>query len=122
MRKSTRGHNLPLVCEEWLLTGKEPEDLSGVIVPYMGELGFPGGSDGEESTCKAGDLGSIPGLGRPPGGGHGNLLQYSSLEHPHGQRDLAGYSPWGRKELDTTERLSTGVVMDMAVVTQLSNT
>ena len=88
----------------------------------MGELGFPGGSDGEESTCKAGDLGSIPGLGRPPGGGHGNLLQYSSLENPHGQRDLAGYSPWGRKELDTTERLSTGVVMDMAVVTQLSNT
>ena len=98
MRKSTQGHHLPLVCEERLLTGKEPEDLPGVIAPYMGELGFPGGSDGEESTCKAGDLASIPGLGRPPGGGHGNLLQYSSLENPHGQRDLAGYSPWGRKE------------------------
>ena len=36
-----------------------------------------------------------------------NLLQYSCLENPHGQRNLAGYSPWGRKELDTTERLST---------------
>ena len=41
------------------------------------------------------------------GGGHDNPLQYSSLENPHGQRSLAGYSPWGRKESDTTERLST---------------
>jgi len=38
------------------------------------ELGFPGGSDSRESTCHAGDLGSIPGLGRSPGGGHGNPL------------------------------------------------
>ena len=44
--------------------------------------GFPGGSDGKESAYKAGDLGSIPGLGRSPGGGHGNPLQYSSLENP----------------------------------------
>ena len=36
--------------------------------------GFPGGSDGKEFTCNAGDLGSIPGLGRSCGGGHGNLL------------------------------------------------
>ena len=42
---------------------------------------FLGGSDGEESACKAGDLGSIPGLGRSPGGGHGNPLQYSCLEN-----------------------------------------
>ena len=41
------------------------------------------------------------------GGGHGNSLQYSCLEHPHGQRSLAGYSPWGHKELDITEWLST---------------
>ena len=41
------------------------------------------------------------------GGGHGNPLQYSCLENPHGQRSLADYSPWGRKELDMTERLST---------------
>ena len=39
--------------------------------------GFPGGSDGKEFTCRAGDLGSIPGLGRSPEGGRGNLLQYS---------------------------------------------
>ena len=41
-----------------------------------------GGSDGKESTCDAGDLGSIPGLRRSPGGGHGNPLQYSCLENP----------------------------------------
>ena len=63
----------------------------------MYKLGFPGGSDGKESACNAGDLGLIPGLGRSPGGGHGNPLQHSCLENPHGQRSLAGYSPWGLK-------------------------
>ena len=58
-------------------------------------LGFPGGSDGKESACIAGDLGSIPGLGRFPGGGHGKPLQFSCLENPHGQRCLVDYSPWG---------------------------
>ena len=70
-------------------------------------MGFPGGSEGKESACNAGDVGSILGLGRSPGGGHGNPLQYSCLENPHGQRRLAGYSPWGHKESDTTEQLST---------------
>ena len=45
-------------------------------------LGSPGGSNGEESPCHVGDPGSIPGLGRSPGGGHGNPLQYSCLENP----------------------------------------
>ena len=49
------------------------------------------------------DVGSIPGLGKPLGGGHGNPLQYSCLENTHGQRNLMGYSPWGCKESDTTE-------------------
>ena len=44
-------------------------------------MGFPGGSDSKESTCKEGDLDSTPGLGRYPGGGHGNPLQYSCLEN-----------------------------------------
>ena len=48
-------------------------------------LGFPGGSDGKESTCNVGDLGSIPELGRSPGGGHGNPLQCSCLENPLGR-------------------------------------
>ena len=42
---------------------------------------FPGGSDGKESACNAGDLGSIPGWGRSPGEGNGNPLQYSCLEN-----------------------------------------
>ena len=42
----------------------------------------PCGSDGKEFACNAGDLGLIPGLGRSPGGGHGNPLQYSCLENP----------------------------------------
>ena len=67
---------------------------------------FPAGSD-KESTCNVGDMGSIHGLGRSSGGGHGNPLQYSCLENPHGQRSLMGYSPRGRIELETTERLST---------------
>ena len=44
--------------------------------------GFPGGSDGEEPACNAGDTGLIPGWGRSPGGRHGNPLQYSCLENP----------------------------------------
>ena len=45
------------------------------------KLGLPGGSDGKESTCSAGDLGSVPGSGRSPGEGNGNPLQYSCLEN-----------------------------------------
>ena len=45
-------------------------------------LDFLGGSEGKESACNAGDLGSIPGLGRSPREGHGNPLQYSCLENP----------------------------------------
>ena len=72
---------------------------------------FCGGSNGNELAYNAGDLGSIPGLGRYPGGGHSNPLQYSCLENPHGQRSLAGCSSWGRKESDMTERLSTHYVV-----------
>ena len=68
--------------------------------------GFPGSSDGKESACHAGDLGSSPGLGKSPGVVHGNPLQYSCLGNPHGQRCLAGYSPWDCKESDMTEQLS----------------
>ena len=64
---------------------------------------FHGASDGKESASNTEDLCSVPGLGRSPGGGLGNPLQYSCLENPHGQRNLAGYSPWGHKELDTTK-------------------
>ena len=66
-------------------------------------MGFPGGSDGKESTCNAGDPGLIPGLGRSSGKGNGNPLQYSCIENPKGHRIRVGYSPWGCKELDMTE-------------------
>ena len=55
---------------------------------------LPGVSLGKESACNAGDLGSTPRLGRSPGGGHGNPLQYSCLKNPQGQRSLEGCSPW----------------------------
>ena len=71
---------------------------------YVYYMGFSGGSAGKESTCNVGGLGLIPGLGRSPGGGHGNPLQYSCLENPHGQRSFSGYSPWGHKELDLTDK------------------
>ena len=71
-------------------------------------MGFPSASDGKESACNVGDLGSIPGLlGRSPGRGHGNPLQYSCLENTHGQKSQVGCSPWGLKELDMTEQLSS---------------
>ena len=69
-------------------------------------MGFLG-SDSKESACSVRDLGSIPVLGRFPGERNGYPLQYSCLENPHGPRNLAGYSIWGYKESDMTERLST---------------
>ena len=64
------------------LPGK-PDTCKGLAIAKMG--GFPGGSDCKESTCNVGDLGSIPELGRSPGGGHGNPLQYFCLENPMGR-------------------------------------
>ena len=61
-------------------------------------LGFPGGSVGKESAWNAIDLGLIPGLGKSPGGEHGNPLQCSRLENLSGQRSLVGYSLWGCKD------------------------
>ena len=78
--------------------------------PSVG-LGFPGGSVLKNLPGNAGDLGSASGLGRSPGGGQGNPLQYSCQENPHEQSSLVGYSPWGCKESDTTEQLSTAHVL-----------
>ena len=69
-----------------------------------------GGSDSKESVCNAGGLDLIPGLGRsfekgmtPPPPPPAPVFWPGEF---HGQRNLAGYSPWGHKELDTTERLT----------------
>jgi len=85
-----------------LLMYKNVRDFCALILFSSALPGFPGGSDGKES-CNVGDMGFIPGWGRFPGGGHGNPLQYSCLDNPYGQRSLAGYSPQGGKESDTTE-------------------
>ena len=64
---------------------------------------------GKNPPANAGDTISIPESGRSPGGGNGKPLHYSCLEKSHGQRSLAGYSPWDLKEADTTERLRTAL-------------
>ena len=69
--------------------------------------GFPGSSVVKNPAANAGDAGSIRGSERSPGGGHDNLLQYSCLENPHGQRSLAVYSLRCHKGLGMTELLST---------------
>ena len=66
--------------------------------------------------------GSIPGLGKSPEEGNGNPLQYSCLEKSHGQQSLVGYSPWGRKELDTTERLHIHTSLKVEIPKWLSDT
>ena len=70
---------------------------------------FPGDSDSKESACNAEDPDLIPGSGRSLGKGNGNPLQYSCLENLM-DRSLAGYSPPGHKELDTTERLNNRLI------------
>ena len=71
--------------------------LSYLIILRVGRKGFPCSSVGKESACRAGDLGSIPGLGRSPGEGNGNPLQYPCLEKSHGQKSLVGCNPQGRR-------------------------
>ena len=73
----------------------EAESVKGIC--RVNRLGAAGASlvaqTGKKSACSMGNLGLIPGLGRAPGGGHGNPLQYSCLENPQGQWSLVGYSP-----------------------------
>ena len=68
-----------------------------------------GGSEGKESACNVGDLGSVPGSGRFPGEGSGYPLQYSCLENPMQRGSLAGSSPWGCKEAGMTEWLMLSI-------------
>ena len=91
----------------YLNLGLQSQATKGILnwVSPGSLLGFPGSSDGKASAYNVRDPGSIPGSGRSPGAENGNPLQYSCLEKSHGLRSLVGYSPWGRKESDTTERL-----------------
>ena len=71
--------------------------ISSAISDY-----FPGGSDGKESACNAGDSGLVPGLGRSPGEGNGNLLQYSCLGNPMDRASWGATVHGVTEELDTT--------------------
>ena len=66
-------------------------------------MGFPVVKNLPANTGDIRDMGSVPGSGRSPGGGHGNPLQYFCLENPQGQSSPTGYSPWGHKESDVPE-------------------
>ena len=103
------GKNTGVGCH-FLLQGNLPHSRSLLFAYFIGSSMFLGASQValvvKNLPDSAGDIrdsGSIPGLGRSPGGGHGNPLLYSCLENPHGQRSLAGYSPWSHKESDATE-------------------
>ena len=74
---------LPHLFFPW---NKCPESVDGITNAYRPGRGFPHSSVSKESACNAGDLGLIPGLGRSPGEGNGNPLQYSCLENPMGRR------------------------------------
>ena len=83
-------------------------ELCSLPAIYLG----PGGSDGKASVYNVGDLGSIPGfdpwVGKFPGEGNGNPLQYSCLENPI---DGGAWCPWGRKESDTIEQLHFTIII-----------
>ena len=99
----SRGGHLP--CEK---SRKDPEAQSTVCVRGPQSLGFPGDLEGKEPTCSAGDLGSVPGLGRSPGEGNAYSLWHSCLEN---SRDRGAWraTVWDRKESDMTERPSQPV-------------
>ena len=80
-------------CGVFLEQGSNLCPLNWQWILYLSTTpSFPLSSVGKESACNAGDLGSVPGLGRSPGEGNGNPLQYSCLPgEPHGQRSLAGF-------------------------------
>ena len=85
--------NILFLLQEWLETHEEI-------------IGFPCGLAVENLRARAQDIkdtGSIPGSGRSPGGGHGIPTPAFLPGQSHGQRSLAGYSPWGLKELGMTE-------------------
>ena len=85
-------------------------------------MGFPDGSDSKESACNVGDLGSIPGLRRSPGGGHGNPLQYSHLENP---MDRGAWQTTVHSVLKNQTRLSnwahSGLLRELKELLKLSH-
>ena len=99
--------NLPAVLETQVQFLGQENLLKKNRLPTPVFLGFPCGSAGKESTCNAGNLGSIPGLGKSSGEGKSFPLQCSALEN-----FMDCISSWGLKVSDTTEQLSLLLFMD----------
>ena len=102
---STSPHILAGDLSSIPVLGSFPEE--GIGYPLQYSLGFPGGSGGKESTSNVGDLSSIPQVGKIHWRRAWQPIPVFLHGKPHGQRSLAGYSPWGGKESDMTEWLST---------------
>ena len=83
---------VPFLGQEDLL-----EERDRLPIPVF--MGFPDSSDSKESAYSMGDLGLIPGLGRSPGGGHGNPLQYSCLENAHGEEKTGRLQSMGSQRV-----------------------
>ena len=97
-------------------------DSSPCIKPNIIFWAFPDGSDSKESACNAGDPGLIPESGRSSGERNGYPLQDSCLENPMDRGAWqAAYSPWGHRELDTTEATKYACV-PLKIYTYISNT
>ena len=112
------------VCLLWLQNMLQiPSEHCLWIVSY--HTGLPDSSDSKESVYNAGDLGSIPGSGRPPWRRAWQPTPVFLPGESHGQRSLAGYSPWGRKESDMTETplhaQSTIIVLARKMETMVHN-
>ena len=88
--------------QQWFLCpkGKNAPPSLGQDLP---EVNWPRWLSSKESACNAGDMGSVPGLGRSPGEGNGKLTPVFLTRKSYGERSLVGCSPWGRKELDMAE-------------------
>ena len=101
---------------------KLKESLHNIILDSMlnimsraDKLGFPSGSDGKESACQCRRPGLTPGLGRSPGEGNGNPLQYSCLENSMDRGAWQARVHRVAKESDTTERLTLHLSADKLV-------
>ena len=103
---SIRNESTCNVIDPWFNSWVKKFPWSRDRLPTPVFLGFPGDSKGKESACNAGDLGLIPGWGRFLWRRAWQLDPVFLPINPHGQICLGGYSPWGQKESDTTERLT----------------
>ena len=95
---------MPLICVSPFVSISYCFDYHSFVMYSEVKSASYGDSDSKESACNVGDWGSISGLGKSPGEGNGNPLQYSCLENPKDRGAWQStYSPHGCKELDTIE-------------------